>query len=49
MTIEVIGEQKNRWKSGVIPYAQMGYWKPDYEPKDHRHFVCISYCASRGR
>src|ERR1700736_2413326 len=34
MTIEVMSEQKNRWKSGVIPYAQMGYWKPDYEPKD---------------
>src|ERR1700676_471970 len=27
-------QQKSRWASGVIPYAQMGYWKPDYEPKD---------------
>src|ERR671937_415386 len=27
-------EVKSRWQSGVIPYAQMGYWKPDYEPKD---------------
>jgi ribulose-bisphosphate carboxylase large chain len=31
---EVQSEQKSRWASGVIPYAQMGYWKPDYEPKD---------------
>src|SRR5436309_15115178 len=31
---EAIPEQKSRWSSGVIPYAQMGYWKPDYEPKD---------------
>src|SRR3989440_9768161 len=34
MTIEITSQQKNRWASGVIPYAQMGYWKPDYEPKD---------------
>ncbi len=24
----------NRLQAGVIPYAQMGYWQPDYEPKD---------------
>ncbi|HEY6377964.1 MAG TPA: form I ribulose bisphosphate carboxylase large subunit [Candidatus Dormibacteraeota bacterium] len=23
----------DRWASGVIPYKQMGYWEPDYEPK----------------
>ena len=23
----------DRWSAGVIPYAQMGYWEPDYEPK----------------
>src|SRR5439155_20356666 len=23
-----------RWSAGVIPYAQMGYWAPDYEPRD---------------
>src|SRR6202162_1589914 len=34
MTIEAVPEQRNRWASGVIPYAQMGYWMPDYEPKD---------------
>src|SRR4249919_3933369 len=25
---------KERWTSGVTPYAEMGYWDPDYEPKD---------------
>src|SRR6188508_3859730 len=25
---------KDRWTSGVTPYAEMGYWDPDYEPKD---------------
>src|SRR3989440_9919580 len=34
MATETTPQQKNRWASGVIPYAQMGYWKPDYEPKD---------------
>src|ERR1700681_376608 len=34
MIEEVASQPKNRWASGVIPYAQMGYWKPDYEPKD---------------
>jgi len=34
MTTEAAPEVKSRWQSGVIPYAQMGYWKPDYEPKD---------------
>jgi len=23
-----------RWQAGVIPYKEMGYWRPDYEPKD---------------
>jgi ribulose-bisphosphate carboxylase large chain len=27
------GEAK-RWESGVTPYAQMGYWDPNYEPKE---------------
>src|SRR6266704_3684077 len=29
-----IKDAKRRYKSGVIPYAQMGYWDGDYEPKD---------------
>jgi ribulose-bisphosphate carboxylase large chain len=24
----------DRYAAGVMPYAQMGYWMPDYEPKD---------------
>jgi ribulose-bisphosphate carboxylase large chain len=23
-----------RWEAGVIPYAEMGYYAPDYEPRD---------------
>jgi ribulose-bisphosphate carboxylase large chain len=29
-----MGSQADRYKSGVMPYAQMGYWNPDYIPKD---------------
>jgi len=29
-----IKEGKDRYKAGVIPYAEMGYWEPDYVPKD---------------
>jgi ribulose-bisphosphate carboxylase large chain len=27
-------EKKDRWAAGVTPYAEMGYWNADYEPKD---------------
>ena len=27
-------EQRERYQAGVMPYAQMGYWDPDYEPLD---------------
>ena len=26
--------QKSRWSAGVTPYAEMGYYDADYEPKD---------------
>lgn len=25
---------ERRWTAGVIPYAEMGYYRPDYEPQD---------------
>src|SRR3954462_7834293 len=27
-------ETKDRWAAGVTPYAEMGYYDPDYEPED---------------
>ncbi|MGN6869770.1 MAG: ribulose-bisphosphate carboxylase large subunit, partial [Solirubrobacteraceae bacterium] len=27
-------DKKDRWASGVTPYAEMGYFNPDYVPKD---------------
>ena len=29
-----IVEARDRYKAGVLKYAQMGYWRPDYVPKD---------------
>ncbi len=26
-------DSRRRYKAGVLKYAQMGYWQPDYEPK----------------
>ena len=31
---QTLAEGKERYKSGVIPYKKMGYWEPDYVPKD---------------
>jgi ribulose-bisphosphate carboxylase large chain len=28
------GAMRSRWAAGVIPYKEMGYWRPDYEPAD---------------
>ena len=29
-----MARMSDRWSAGVIPYAEMGYWQPDYVPKD---------------
>jgi ribulose-bisphosphate carboxylase large chain len=29
-----IKDMKERYRSGVLRYRQMGYWEPEYEPKD---------------
>src|SRR5579883_2497058 len=28
------GEKRSRYSAGVLEYRQMGYWDPDYQPKD---------------
>lgn len=33
-TSGTITNLKERYKAGVIPYKQMGYWRPEYTPKD---------------
>ena len=29
-----ITDAKKRYSAGVLKYRQMGYWMPDYQPKD---------------
>ena len=29
-----------RYKAGVMEYKKMGYWQPDYEPKD-TDLICL--------
>ena len=28
------GDAPARYRAGVMKYARMGYWEPDYQPKD---------------
>lgn len=35
-----ITDLKQRYKGGVLKYKQMGYWRPEYEPKD-TDVVCV--------
>ena len=35
-----ITDMKERYKCGVLKYAQMGYWRPDYEPKE-TDMICV--------
>ncbi len=35
-----ITDPKARYKAGVLKYKEMGYWRPDYEPKD-TDFICV--------
>ena len=30
----IITDAKKRYSAGVLKYKQMGYWQPDYVPKD---------------
>ena len=36
----MIRDTKERYKGGVLKYGQMGYWRPDYEPKD-TDVICV--------
>ncbi|HEY0810676.1 MAG TPA: form I ribulose bisphosphate carboxylase large subunit [Longimicrobiales bacterium] len=32
--LDGVADKKNRWSAGVTPYMEMGYFRPDYEPRD---------------
>jgi ribulose-bisphosphate carboxylase large chain len=41
-------EKRDRWGAGVIPYAEMGYWMPDYEPKDSDILAAFRITPQKG-
>ena len=40
---------KERYKAGVMKYKDMGYWRPDYEPKDTDVHRAVPDHAAGGR
>lgn len=36
----IIRDARQRYSAGVLKYRQMGYWEPDYVPKD-TDVVCL--------
>jgi ribulose-bisphosphate carboxylase large chain len=43
-----MGSQAERYKSGVMPYAKMGYWDADYVPKDTDVIACFRITPQDG-
>ena len=39
---------KDRYRSGVMEYRKMGYWEPDYEPKDSVVIACFRISPQDG-
>jgi len=33
MPLTMVAMETSRWSAGVLQYAEMGYWQPDYQPK----------------
>lgn len=42
------GNGKGRWSSGVTPYAEMGYYDADYEPKDTDILCAFRFVPQEG-
>ena len=40
--------EKERYKPGVIPYKEMGYWRPEYEPRDTDLLACFRRSFEHG-
>ena len=37
---DITQDSKKRYRAGVLKYRQMGYWVPDYQPKE-TDTVCL--------
>jgi ribulose-bisphosphate carboxylase large chain len=43
-----IRDAEERYKAGVMPYARMGYWEPDYVPKDSDILCAFRFVPQEG-
>lgn len=41
-------QNKDRWSAGVAPYANMGYWQPDYVPKETDLIAAFRFVPQSG-
>lgn len=41
-------EKRSRYSAGVMEYRQMGYWEPDYKPKDTDLIACFRVTPQEG-
>ena len=48
MAVKTNGASKSRWSAGVAPYAEMGYYNADYEPKDTDILCAFRLAMSTG-
>ncbi|MGA7658181.1 MAG: ribulose-bisphosphate carboxylase large subunit, partial [Methylocella sp.] len=39
---------RGRYSAGVMEYRDMGYWQPDYEPKDTDIITCFRVTPQEG-
>ena len=44
-----IVDPRERYRAGVLKYAQMGYWQPDYVPSDTDLLGCVPHHAAGRR
>ena len=42
------GKREGRWAAGVMEYKKMGYWQPDYVPRDTDILCCFRITPQDG-
>jgi ribulose-bisphosphate carboxylase large chain len=47
-TVKDAGTPRSRYSAGVMEYRNMGYWQPDYEPKDTDIIACFRVTPQDG-
>ena len=48
MAVKQVGEKKERWAAGVTPYSEMGFYNPDYVPRDSDILCAFRFVPQEG-